>query len=603
MLSDSLMNPILDHLHHAFQRAIHAAFQLDADPALAPSNNPQFGDYQSNVAMGLVRRIQESTGQKIAPRAVAEAIVKHLDTAGATTDISIAGPGFINLRLDPNWLAQLLATIASQPSFGLCNHVSRQTIVIDYSAPNVAKEMHVGHLRSTIIGDCLARTFAFLGHHVIRQNHLGDWGTQFGMLIENLASRSNATTSQTIDSNLADLEGFYRAAKQRFDAEPDFAERARQRVVRLQSGQPDELNLWKQIVAVTRAYIQGIYARLNVLLTPDDERGESSYNPLLPAVVSDLRSAGLATTSDGATVVFVEGFEAPLIIQKTDGGFGYATTDLAAIRYRVGTLHADRVIYVVGLPQSQHFSMVFDVARRAGWTAHASLEHAGFGSVLGEDGKIFRTRAGGTVKLVDLLDEAEQRALALVDQKNADAPPERRMPAELLPPIARAVGVGAVKYFDLLRDRVGDYRFSFDAMLAMDGNTAPYLQYAYARIRSIFRRAGAIDSSQKTLDSSTQIDPPTPAALHLTEPSEIILAKTLLRFGEAVAGVARELRPHHLCNYLYDLAGRFSGFYEACPVLDAPEPLRSSRLALCDLTARVLATGLDLLGIEHPEQM
>jgi arginyl-tRNA synthetase len=573
------MPSITASLDAAFRKAIRDAFSLDADPAIAPAANPQFGDYQCNAAMALSKRVSETTGQKANPRQIAEQLVAKLDLGLMVIEKpGIAGPGFINVRLNPQWLAQQLQVSGTDERLGANLTGTPQTVVIDYSAPNVAKEMHVGHLRSTIIGDCYARLLAFLGHTVIRQNHLGDWGTQFGMLIEHLTSIGGDASSQ-----LSDLEGFYRDAKKRFDAEPGFAERARSRVVKLQSGQAEELQLWRQIVAVTQRYIQGMYARLHVLLRPTDECGESFYNPLLSDVVSDLVASGIAVESDGAKAVFVEGFEAPLIIQKSDGGYGYATTDLAAVRHRIGTLKADRVIYVVGLPQSQHFQQVFATARKAGWITSQSFEHAGFGSVLGEDGKIFRTRAGGTVKLADLLDEAEQRALELVTAKSPDLPEADRKA------IARSVGIGAVKYFDLLRDRVGDYKFSFDAMLAMDGNTAPYLQYAHARVCSIFRKAGA-----ERIAGGLTI---------LAEPTEKGLAMHLMRFGETLDAVARELKPHLLCTYLYDLAGRFSSFYEACPVIDSPEPTRASRLALCDQSARTLAKGLELLGIDAPQRM
>lgn len=575
------MRSITASLDAAFRNAIRDAFGLDADPAIAPAANPQFGDYQCNAAMALAKRVSEATGQKTNPRQVAEQLLAKLDLGEMSAEKpGVAGPGFINVRLSPLWLAQQVNASGSDERLGVNLTASPQTVVIDYSAPNVAKEMHVGHLRSTIIGDSYARLLDFLGHTVIRQNHLGDWGTQFGMLIEHLTSTGGDASGQ-----LADLEGFYREAKKRFDAEPGFAERARSRVVKLQSGKAEEMQLWRQIVAVTQRYIQGMYARLDVLLTPSDECGESFYNPFLSDVVRDLVGTGIAVESDGAKAVFVEGFEAPLIIQKSDGGYGYATTDLAAVRHRVGTLKADRVIYVVGLPQSQHFQQVFATARKAGWITTQSFEHAGFGSVLGDDGKIFRTRAGGTVKLADLLDEAEQRALELVTAKSPDLPESERKA------IAQSVGIGAVKYFDLLRDRVGDYKFSFDAMLSMDGNTAPYLQYAHARICSIFRKAGSRGQAVRG------------GVLTMAEPSEKALAMHLLRFGETLDAVARELKPHLLCTYLYELAGRFSSFYEACPVLDSPEPIRSSRLALCDQTARTLEKGLALLGIDAPQRM
>jgi arginyl-tRNA synthetase len=578
------MPSVQQRLEQAFRDAIREAFDLDADPVVTVAQNEKFGDYQSNAAMGLVRAVSEKTGGKANPRAIAEQVRQKVTPklAELCDDPTIAGPGFINVRLKPGFLSSSVAAMARDPRLGVELTPSPTTIVLDYSAPNVAKEMHVGHLRTTIIGDAFARVFAFLGHRTIRQNHLGDWGTQFGMLIAHLASVGDSDTSQ-----LADLEGFYRAAKKRFDEDPAFAEESRRRVVRLQAGEPEELAQWQRICDVTRAYIASIYDRLGVLLTRDDEKGESFYNPMLPAVVADLLHAKIAEESDGAVVVRVPGYEAPLIIRKSDGGYGYGTTDLAAVRYRVGTLHADRVIYVVGLPQSEHLAKVFWTAQQAGWTGNATLEHAGFGSVLGDDGKIFRTRAGGTVKLATLLDEAVEKARRLVDEKSTSLPETRRAD------IARAVGIGAVKYADLSRDRVGDYIFSFDSMLSMDGNTAPYLQYAYARIRSIFRKAA---EQSGNLDLSK-------AAVALSEPAELALAKHLLRLGDVIALVTRDLKPHVLCGYLYELATKFSGFYESCPVLKSDEPTRSSRLILSDVTARTLALGLDLLGIEHPEQM
>ncbi|HYO11301.1 MAG TPA: arginine--tRNA ligase [Tepidisphaeraceae bacterium] len=578
------MPTILSQLDAAFRNAIRAAFGVDAEPILVPSQNEKFGDYQSNAAMGLAKQLGQQAGQKANPRQVAEQIKAKLDLGGMASEISIAGPGFINVRLNPAWLAKQLQAAAAEPRLGIPLAAPPQTIVVDLSGPNVAKELHVGHLRSTIIGDAIARVLEFLGHRVIRQNHLGDWGTQFGMLITHLRS----TTGGGQDAHIEDLDRFYKEARKRFDAEPDFADTARATVVKLQGGGEEELALWRRIVEETRRHFQPLYARLNVKLTADDERGESFYNPMLPAVVADLKQAGIATESEGATVAFVEGHSNPLIIEKSGGGFLYGTTDLAAVRYRVQTLRADRVVYVVGAPQGQHFAQVFATARRAGWAGGASLEHAPFGSVLGEDGKMFKARSGESVKLVDLLDEAEQRALKLVTDKSPDLPEEQRRA------IARAVGVGAIKYADLSKDRIGDYTFSFDQMLSMDGNTAPYLQYAHARIKSIFRKAGLASASAATV---------TAAALKLDAPQELALAKHVLRFGDVLEQVARELKPHHLTNYLYELATRFSAFYENCPVLQSEEPTRSSRLLLSDATARSLATGLELLGIEHPEQM
>jgi arginyl-tRNA synthetase len=558
------MQTILAQLDQRFRSALTSAFGREADPLLTPSQNEKFGDYQSNAAMGLAKQL----GQK--PRDVAQKIVEKLDLGEMAAEVSIAGPGFINVRLSPAWVGKMLSGEAD---------LLPQTVVVDYSGPNIAKELHVGHLRSTIIGDACSRVIELLGHKVIRQNHIGDWGTQFGMLIANLQDK----IGDAGDAKLADLEAFYVEAKKRFDADPDFQARARQNVVKLQGGDPATRRLWELLVAKTREHYLPIYRRLGVLLTPEHERGESFYNDRLAGVVEELKAKGIAVESDGATVVFVEGYENPLIIEKTGGGYLYGTTDLAAIKFRVEELKADRVIYFVDARQSQHFAQVFATARKAGWIDGRSLEHAAFGTMLGPDGKPFKTKTGGTVKLKDLLDEGEQRAYALVSEKNPALPEEQRRS------IAAKVGIGAIKYADLAKDRTSDYVFSFDAMLSLDGNTAPYLQYAYARIQSIFRKAG--------------LAPEVRGAIRLESPFEIALAKHILRLGETIEIVARDLKPHLLCTYLYDLATKFSGFYENCPVMQSEEPTRTSRLALCALTARTLATGLDLLGIEHPEQM
>ena len=573
------MPTVLQTLDAAFRAAIRAALNVDADPALSPSQTDKFGDYQSNAAMALGKQAKQP------PRTVAEQIRAKLDLGTLASETSIAGPGFINVRLSPTWLAEHVQAAATDPRLGVDPVEKPQTVVVDYSGPNVAKQMHVGHLRSTIIGDAISRVLAFQGNTVIRQNHIGDWGTQFGMLIAYL-KRQNASG----ESRIEDLDAFYKQARRQFDADPAVAEEARATVVALQAGGAEELVLWRQIVGQSRAHFQPIYDRLGVLLTTADERGESFYNPMLAGNVADLKTSGLATVSDGATVVFTEGSEAPLIVEKTGGGYGYATTDLSAIRFRVGDLHADRIVYVVGSPQSQHFRQVFAAARKAGWApANVLLEHAAFGSVLGEDGKMFKARSGDSVKLVELMDEAEQRAFALVTARSPELPEEQRRA------IAKAVGLGGVKYADLSKDRIGDYTFSWDKMLAMDGNTAPYLQYAYARIQSIFRRA-----AERGVDVSHR---PFAAPLTLDSPFELALAKHVLRFGDVVELVARELKPHHLCTYLYELATRFSGFFENCPVLQSDEPARSGRLTLCEAAGRTMACGLDLLGIEHPDQM
>jgi arginyl-tRNA synthetase len=478
-------------------------------------------------------------------------------------------------------LADQLTARSGDNRLGIDPAAHPRKVVVDYSGPNIAKQMHVGHLRSTIIGDCLARVIEYQHNQIIRQNHLGDWGTQFGMLIAYLRSQSQDTDAR---QDITDLEEFYRQAKKRFDELPTFAEEARNTVVQLQAGQSAELAAWRRIVDETRRHYQPIYDRLGVSLKPEHERGESFYNPMLQQVVEDLLSQGIAIRSEGAIVVFTEGFENPLIIQKSDGGYLYGTTDLAAIRYRAQKLGATRIIYTHDSRQAQHFAQVFATAARAGWAAGVSLEYAPFGTMLGADGKPFKTRSGDTVKLKDLLDEAEERAFGLVSQKNPELDEAHRRQ------IARAVGIGAVKYSDLSKDRTSDYVFNWDKMLSLDGNTAPYLQYVYARIKSIFRKAGKLPS-------------PSAGRLQLDTPQEQALAKHLLRVGEIVESVARELKPHLLCAYLYDLAVRFSSFYENCPVLQSEPEIRQSRLALCDLTARTMALGLDLLGIEHPEQM
>lgn len=572
------MKTLLSQLERAFSEAIRNAFGFEAEPQVTISQHENFGDYQSNAAMNLVRRISQETGQKTNPRAVADKVVANLDLGGMAQEVSIAGPGFVNVRLAPAWLGAQLNSISGDERAGAGTVSEPQTVVLDYSCPNIAKQMHVGHLRSTIIGDALSRVLEFQGHSVIRQNHIGDWGTQFGMLITYLKSLGLQE-----ETHIADLEEFYRQAKERFDADPSFQDEARRCVVRLQGGEPAERELWQRIVDESRLHFQPLYERLGVRLRPDHERGESFYNPLLPGTVRELREKGIAVESEGAIAIFCEGYEAPLIIEKSGGGYLYSTTDLAAIQYRVRELGAQRIIYVHDSRQTQHFSQVFGTARKAGWAEGVSLEYAPFGTLLGPDGKPFKTRTGGTVRLKDLLDEAEERAFALVTEKNPLLPDGQRRQ------IARAAGIGAIKYGDLSKDRVNDYVFSWEKMLALDGNTAPYMQYAYARVRSIFRKAGIAQF--------------TPGPVILETPFEAALARQILRLGEIIELVARELKPHYMCIYLYELAARYSSFYENCPVLLSEEPLRTSRLTLCDLTARTLAVGLDLLGIEHPEQM
>ena len=566
------MESIAQQLQRAFRSAIKEATGLDADPLLGVAQNEKFGDYQANAAMGLAK----TAG--LNPRAIAEKIKAKLNLGPIAQEVSIAGPGFINVRLAPTWLAAQLGEAVADPRLGIDPVQSPETVVVDYSGPNVAKEMHVGHLRSTIIGDSISRVLEFQGHKVIRQNHIGDWGTQFGMLIALLKDEGYGASG-------VDLEAFYRRAKAKFDAEPQFQNEARATVVRLQAGQTAELAAWSTIVNDSRFHFEQIYDRLGVLLTFDDERSESFYNSKLADVVAELKSKQIAVESDGAVVVFTDRSETPLIIEKSDGGFLYGTTDLAALRFRITELHANRIIYTHDSRQALHFAQVFAAARKAGWAEHVILEYAPFGTMLGADGRPFKSRSGDTIKLKSLLDEAEERALAVVTAKSPELPETQRNA------IAHSVGIGAIKYADLSKDRISDYLFSWESMLALDGNTAPYLQYAFARIASIFRRG------ETTLEASVH------ARLILESPFELALAKQILRLGDVIELVGRELKPHHLAAYLYELASRFSGFFDNCPVLKSDEPLRSSRLALCAATGRALGIGLDLLGIEHPEQM
>ena len=580
----------LHTLGPAFQAAIAAAFgpeHAGADPALRRSDR---ADYQANVALGLRKQLGG------APRDIAQKIVEHLDLRGVAERVEVAGAGFINVTLDAGFLARAVSEVARDPRLGI-QAGEPETVAIDYSSPNVAKEMHVGHVRSTILGDALARVLEAVGDRVIRQNHLGDWGTPFGMLLEHLVDDGGSAPKPPVDDggsepSVGDLNTFYQEARRKFDSDPAFADRARRRVVLLQGGDEATLALWQRFVAESRRYLASVYAKLGVTLRDSDIVGESFYNPLLPSVLAELVEKGLARESDGALCVFPPGFTGregeplPLIVRKQDGGYGYATTDLAAVRYRAGTLGARRLVYVVGSPQSQHLAMVFKVAELAGWLGDGGsrAEHVAFGSILGADKKMFKTRAGETVRLVDLLDEAVQRARDVIAEKNPD------LDAVTREDVARAVGIGAVKYADLSNDRIKDYVFDWARMLAFEGNTAPYLQYAHARIRSIFRRA---DQAVPAAD-----------ALVIAAPAERVLALAILGFGEVVHEVAETLQPHRLCTYLYGLSAAFSTFYEQCPVLKAKtEEERASRLALCDLTARVIARGLDLLGIEAPPQM
>ena len=565
------------------QALIAAGAPADCEPQVRQSAKVQFGDYQANGVMAVAKKLG------MAPRQLAEQVLSHLDLNGIASKVEIAGPGFINIFLDPAFLADNVNRALQSERLGVATP-QVQTIVVDYSAPNVAKEMHVGHLRSTIIGDASVRTLEFLGHKVIRANHVGDWGTQFGMLIAYLEKQQQENAGEMA---LADLEGFYREAKKHYDEDEAFAERARSYVVKLQGGDEYFLQMWRKLVDITMSQNQITYDRLNVTLTRDDVMGESLYNPMLPGIVADLKAKGLAVESEGATVVFLdeykikEGEPMGVIIQKKDGGYLYTTTDIACAKYRYETLHADRVLYYIDSRQHQHLMQAWTIVRKAGYVPDSvPLEHHMFGMMLGKDGKPFKTRAGGTVKLADLLDEALERARRLVAEKNPE------MSADELENLAKVVGIGAVKYADLSKNRTTDYVFDWDNMLAFEGNTAPYMQYAYTRVLSVFRKAG--------IDENALTDAP----VVIAEDREAQLAARLLQFEETLSVVAREGTPHVMCAYLYDLAGLFSGFYEHCPILSAEsEATRNSRLKLALLTAKTLKLGLDTLGIETVERM
>jgi arginyl-tRNA synthetase len=561
-----------------FAAALAQVGAPDASPNVQVASKPEFGDYQANGIMGAAKAL------KMNPRALAEQVLACVDLAGIADKLEIAGPGFINITLNNAFLAQTLGTQQADAQLGT-GVAKTETVVIDYSSPNLAKEMHVGHLRSSIIGDSLTRIYSYLGHKVIRQNHVGDWGTQFGMLTAYMLENEN----QSSELVLGDLEGFYRAAKVRFDADPAFADLSREYVVKLQSGDAEVRALWQRFLNISMKHCEDVYQKLGLLLTRDDVKGESSYNDDLPVVIDDLRAQGLLTESQGAQVVFLEEFRnkdgdaAAFIVQKQGGGFLYSTSDLATARYRTGVLGASRILYVVDARQGLHFQQLFTVARKAGFVpADTHMEHVAFGTMMGDDGKPFKTRSGELIKLVDLLSEAESRAFDLVSSKNPNMDEATRHH------IAHAVGIAAVKYSDLSKHRTSDYVFDWNSMLSFEGNTAPYLQYAYTRIASIFRQAGDVDANAK---------------IELIEPAEHALALTLVQFPDILQQAANDTCPHVLCSYLYTLATRFSRFYDACPVLKAEGDIRSSRLALCQAAAKTMQTGLDLLGIEVLQEM
>ncbi len=567
--------------------AAMAACGIPAElPALiAPGKKAGFGDYQANCAMGAAKAM--GTNPRELAAKILAALTPELDSIA--NKLEIAGPGFINIDLNPVWLGEQIANAQTDARLNIATVAAPQNVVIDYSGPNLAKEMHVGHLRSTIIGDALARLLEFQGHKVIRQNHVGDWGTQFGMLIAELEEQ----LSSNKEMDLKDLEVFYQQAKKHFDDDAAFADKARDYVVRLQSGDADMLKLWQQFKTISLKHSAEIYEQLNVTLKDDDVRGESSYNDDLAPLVKELQEQGLAKESEGAQVVFLQeladkdGNPSPVIIQKQGGGFLYATTDLAALRYRVKTLHANRIMYFIDARQSLHMQQVFTIARNAKFAnANLSLEHLAFGTMMGNDGKPFKTRTGGTVKLADLLIEAVERAEGLVRERSTDL--SDREIAE----IARKVGIGSVKYSDLSKTRTNDYIFSWESMLSFEGNTAPYMQYAFTRVQSIFRKAGVTPESAQS-------------AIVIGTEQEKTLAIKLLQFSEVLDQVAREALPHLLCTYLYEIASLYMTFYEACPILkEGIEPeIRGSRLRLCHLVARTIEQGLDLLGIEVMDRM
>jgi arginyl-tRNA synthetase len=552
-----------------------------ADPTVRPSER---ADAQVNGALALAKR----TGAN--PRDIAQAVVDSGVLAGVASELEIAGPGFVNVTFSPEFLAEQLSEVAADDRLGVASAAAPLTVVIDYSAPNVAKEMHVGHLRTTLIGDALVRMFDFLGHDVIRENHIGDWGTPFGMLIEHLVDLGEERAAEHL--SLGDLDGFYKEARAAFDASEEFQDRARQRVVLLQGGDDETQRLWALLVELSTKHFNTVYEMLGVHLTDDDLAGESTYQPLMPEVIERLRVAGLLIESDGADVVFPPGFTnrdgdpLPLIVQKGAGGFNYATSDLACVIDRVERLDADLILYVVGAPQQQHFQMVFAVAEMAGWLAPPRRAvHVAFGNVLGTDRKMLKSRTGEPLKFVDLLDEALERAAVAVDEKNPNLTHDERSE------VVHTIGIGAVKYAELSTDRVKDYVFDWDRMLSFDGNTGPYLQYAHARICSIFRRAGVDRASVRS------------TSIMIETPQERALALRLLAYPSAIDSTLETYSPHKLCTYVYELATDFTAFYEHCPVLKADEPLRSSRLAIADLTARTLQHALGLLGIDAPEQM
>ena len=585
------MKSTLNELKNRVQAALAAAFGDEygnTDPLLVSTNNPKFGDYQANVAMSLAKLLKSN------PRAIATKIAENLSVENLSELPSIAGPGFINFKLKTEYLEQQLKEVHGSDRLGIPKADPPQKVIVDYPSPNIAKEMHVGHLRPAVIGECFARVVEFLGHDVLKVSHIGDWGTPFGMLIAYLQEAYPDPQAAAEAANSGELATFYRQAKKRFDEDEAFKENARQAVVKLQSGDPAVLEAWERVCQLSKRSYRKIYDLLDISKDIID-RGESFYNPYLPDVITDLDKAGLLVEDDGAKCVFLEGFTnkdgdpLPMIVQKSNGGYNYSTTDLAAIRYRVTQDKADRIIYSTDAGQSNHFAQIFQVARRAGWVPDTvELSFAPFGLVQGEDGKRLKSRSGEAVPLKELLDEAIARTRADIKKRLAEE--DRTESDEFIQNAAEKVGIGAIKYADLSQNRVSDYTFSYDKMLDLKGNTAPYMMYAYVRVQGISRK-GDVDLS--TLS----------AELKLADESEFTLAKHLLAFDEVLDEVQKELLPNRLCQYLFELSQKFNQFYDRCSVLQAEEPARTSRLVLCDLTARSLKLGLSLLGIEVLERM
>ncbi|AFY39774.1 arginyl-tRNA synthetase [[Leptolyngbya] sp. PCC 7376] len=585
------MQSILSQLKNANSAALAKAFgeeYKDTDPLVVQASNPKFGDYQSNVALSLTKILKKN------PRVIAQEIIDALDVADLCEAPTIAGPGFINFTLKPSYLEILLKELQQSDRLGIDKTTDPQKVIVDFSSPNIAKEMHVGHLRSTIIGDSIARVLEFRGQDVVRLNHVGDWGTQFGMLITYLREAYPDALTQADALDIGDLVAFYKKAKIRFDDDEEFKENSRKQVVALQSGDEESNQAWQLLCDQSRREFQKIYDILDIKIT---ERGESFYNPYLADVVTDLKKVGLLEKDAGAQCVFLEGFKnkdgdrLPLIVQKSDGGFNYATTDLAAIRYRIKEDGAERIVYVTDSGQAGHFAQVFQVAKRAEFlTDDVEAVHVPFGLVQGEDGKKLKTRSGETIKLKDLLNEAVVRSRADIEKRLQEY--DSQESPEFIEQVAKVVGIGAVKYADLSQNRTSNYIFSFDKMLTLQGNTAPYMLYAYVRVQGVSRQGG-IDLANL----------PTDTPIILSEPAELTLAKHIFQLGEVLEVVERELMPNRLCEYLYELSRKFNQFYEACPILKAEGDRRTSRLILADTTARTLKLGLSLLGIEVLDRM